>query len=979
MALDLSNSFLVVAGREHCNYGYNPSIFAWHFTSERSKEFCKKIEFALSATSEIEVHCKPLLPAASTRHRTQLLSWSISETSPYVTGRPLSRDMIDIVSRDGWSIEDIGQFLKRYLKMLPAVVPLPDAAVEIDAADFPLPGVAFDYIPQNIIVSAHGRYHIIDKEWAVNTDITAGQVLFRSLLAMLGQVTRFGSTTSDFPNTPSGFISAAIGAAGFSVTEAEIIRYMQWEMMIQGEVSGKAMDTQDRLDWFSNYGLPRANLSQAVAEQDARIGGLGAMVAERDAAIAGFNKLVAERDGQIATLIHALGDRDAEIVSFKQAVAELDKTVRVIVASTSWRITAPLRAITDRLRGLTGRAGGPVQNPTRSKSGGTLLRWPVRLVQSGLRTIKTGIVVLRFAAKRAVEWRKVNNRWPAPTELPRLVRSLKRLHIARNFTQASNPRDLNALRSMLEERADALPSISVIMPVYRTPIELLRRAIDSVLEQVFCNWELCICDDGSADEQLHRELEHWAAKDSRIRIYTLEKNSGISVATNTAVQHATGDYVAFLDHDDEFTPDALAEVALLIAEDSSVDVVYSDQDKIDSSGITFEPFHKPDWSPDYLRRVMYVGHLLVVRRSLVDAVNGFNSRFDRVQDYEFMLRVSELTGRIKHIPKILYHWRATQGSIAASSDAKGKIEELQSDAVRLHIQRLGLEADVFPNPAFAHRVSIRYKTPSAHQTVSIVIPSKDHPEHIGRCLASIYDNDKNRNVEVVVVDNGTSDPEALRILREYPVRLVPYNEPFNYSKANNLGVAASSGSIVVLLNNDTEVISADWLNILIGNLDQKDVGAVGPVLLYPDLTVQHAGIVLGPRGTADHVMRGFQADWDGYAGALSCVREVTGVTGACMVTRKETYEQLGGLVEHYATHYQDVDFCLRLRKKGLRILCVPDAKLMHYESVTRGCDYDVLDRLLLQDTWTAELQIGDPFFNPAFSLTTLDYSLTASQ
>ena len=725
----------------------------------------------------------------------------------------------------------------------------------------------------------------------------------------------------------------------------------------------------------------RQDLAEEQGEKNAlrtRSQELVKAVGERESVISEQKQQIDALECQLANEIAEIDRQGAELDQYGRRILELEQTVTTIFGSKSWRITKPLRAAARtflRMKSGDSRASmaEALRFPVVEKTG-RVAKHHFLFSVDGIRSV---VSALRFGVDKATEWRRVKKRWPRPVEMPRLVRSLIRLHKMRNSARSANLTNFDDLLERLEESRSTLPSISIVMPVYRTPVGLLRCAIDSVRKQLFERWQLCICDDGSADEDLSRELAHWESVDGRIKVVAMEGNRGISEATNAAIQHAHGDFIAFLDHDDELTPNALAEVALLLAEDPSVDVVYTDQDKIDSAGNTFQAFHKPDWSPDFFRRVMYIGHLLVVRRDLVDAVNGFNSRFDRVQDYEFMLRVSEATARIAHIPKVLYHWRATSGSIAASEDAKGKIEALQSDAVRQHLQRIELSAEVQPHSRFAHRVNIHYKRPPKNEKISIVIPSKDHPEHIGRCLASIYKHLKKDDVEVVVVDNGTTDPEALRILREYPVHVVSYDEPFNYSRANNLGVAASSGSVLVLLNNDTEVITADWLHILRGNLEQDDVGAVGPVLLYPDSTVQHAGIVLGPRGTADHVMRGFPAESDGYAGSLSCVREVTAVTGACLVTRRETYLTLGGLVEHYATHYQDVDFCLRLRRKGLRILCVPDAKLVHYENVTRGHDYDVLDRLLLQDTWEGELSSGDPYFNPAFSLTKLDYSLVA--
>jgi O-antigen biosynthesis protein len=535
--------------------------------------------------------------------------------------------------------------------------------------------------------------------------------------------------------------------------------------------------------------------------------------------------------------------------------------------------------------------------------------------------------------------------------------------------------DIDGTKRNRKRITDGMPLISIVMPVYKTSLALLRCAIASVIDQSYSKWELCICDDGSGDQKLRKVLLDYAQLDNRIKLTFLDENIGISGASNKAIDIATGEFIAFLDHDDTLTIDALDEVSSLISENGNVDVVYSDQDKIDESGSVFESFYKPDWSPDYFRRVMYVGHLLVVRARLVREVGGFSPSFNRVQDYEFLLRISEGTSRIAHIPKILYHWRAIEGSIAATPNAKGEIESLQCEAVREHLERVGLKREVLSHPLYAHRAVIRPLKNSYSSKVSIIIPSKNHPEHIGRCLQSIFNRTTYQNFEVVVVDNGTTDSEALRILRNHPVTVLPYDEPFNYSRANNLGVECATGDVLILLNNDTEVITPDWIEVLLANLDQDDVGAVGPMLVYPNMTVQHAGIVLGPRGTADHVMRGFPWQVDGYAGSLSCVREVSGVTGACLMTRRDTYTEIRGLVEYFGTHYQDVDFCLRVRAKGKRILHVPDVQLIHYEGASRGSEYDLLDRLLLQDTWVRELNDGDPYFNPAFSFNKLDYSL----
>jgi glycosyltransferase involved in cell wall biosynthesis len=516
------------------------------------------------------------------------------------------------------------------------------------------------------------------------------------------------------------------------------------------------------------------------------------------------------------------------------------------------------------------------------------------------------------------------------------------------------------------------PLISVVMPTYNTPEKYLDSAIKSVQAQYYPHWELCICDDASTQASTRRLLQ--SIKDPRIKVLYSEQNQGISVTTNRAAETAKGDFIAFLDHDDELTPDALLAVARTLNAQPDLDVIYSDQDKLNARNRIVEPFHKPDWSPDYFRAVMYVGHLLVVRRKLFHYVNGLNKAFDGVQDYEFMLRVSEQTSKIAHIPQILYHWRMIPGSVALGVDAKGeKIEELQIQAVNAHLQRIGLNAEAIRHPVYHHRALIKPKPREHNPKVSIIILTKDAPEHIARCLSSIFSRTSYPNFEVVVVDNGTTDPAALEILQTYPVRTIAYDAKFNYSRANNLGVQAASGEIIVLLNNDTEVISPDWLEQMLLYLDDPKVAIVGPKLIYPNRTIQHAGVTLGLRGTADHIMRGFPWDADGYAGSLSCPRDVAAITGACLMMRREDYLSSGGLLDYYGTHYQDLDLCLRFLSSGSRNVYVPYAVLVHYEGATRGDTYNHLDRALLLDTWGDVISKGDPFHNPNFSLEAPDY------
>jgi len=543
--------------------------------------------------------------------------------------------------------------------------------------------------------------------------------------------------------------------------------------------------------------------------------------------------------------------------------------------------------------------------------------------------------------------------------------------------RAGSPAPKRISRAEAEEAIAAFsrePLVSVLVPCYNTAPRWLTAAVDSVRNQFYPNWELILVDDASSNPASRACLRKLERIGPRVRVLWQERNGGIASATNVALRAATGELVALLDHDDTLTPDALFEVVRRFVESPHLDAVYTDQDKIDEQGRPYESFHKPDWSPELFRGVMYVGHLLVVRRSVAMEVGLFDSRFDKVQDFEFMLRVSERTDRIGHVAKVLYHWRAVRGSVAKGPGEKSGITSLQASAVSEHLARLGVPATAEPHPEHEHRVVLRPRPGGDTPLVSLIIPTKDAPQHISRCLDSVFERSTYPRFEVIVVDNGTTDERALAAIRKHPVQVVPFLQSFNFSSANNLGVQHARGDVLILLNNDTEVIDRDWMETLVFHLLQPGVGIVGPLLLYPNGSVQHAGVVIGVRGTADHLMRGFPADGDGYAGSLCCTREVSGVTAACLAIRRQDYLDLGGLVDHYASHYQDVDLCLRARAQGKRILYVPRARLYHHESATRGRVYDHLDRALLLDSWGEIIRRGDPYYNSNFSLESVDYS-----
>lgn len=655
---------------------------------------------------------------------------------------------------------------------------------------------------------------------------------------------------------------------------------------------------------------------------------------------------------RLARVERSLDEQCAAVRQKDARIAALEETVSGLWRSTSWRLTSPLRAAGGLCRGqlpagvrfLLRRLGSPA----------AAARAVARSVEVA-RTRGIGGLVAAIRAARARE--EAASRQAASPRSPEV-----RLPF-------SPPRPLGPASG---RPAVAAPMISLLVPVFDPPAEILESMIASVLAQMSSRWQLVLVDDASRAAYVAEILARHAAGDPRITVHRRDTNGGIAAATNDALARATGEFVAFLDHDDLLAPDAVGRCADALAA-GDIDVLYTDQDTIDARGRPVHVFHKPDWSPEYLRHVMYVGHLLVVRHRIAERLGGLDSAFDGVQDFEFALRLGEATPRIAHLPEVLYHWRAVRGSVAASSGAKRGIDELQARAVQAHLDRCGIAARAAPHPRLAHRCVVTPR-PAAGPRVSVVIPSRDRPDLIGPCLRSIFEHTAWPDVEVVVVDTGTTDERALAIYREHPVRVVEQPGPFNFSAANNRGAAVATGEILVFLNNDTTVVSPDWLGHLAFHLAAADVGAVGPLLVYPDGGVQHAGVVLGARGTADHVMRRFPADADGHAGSLSCPREVSAVTGACLAIRRDTLTRVGGWNELFATHYQDVDLCLRLRRAGLRCLFTPDVRLVHHESPSRGSRYDMLDRLLLLDTWGDVLAAGDSFYPAACSLDRLDYS-----
>jgi GT2 family glycosyltransferase len=543
-----------------------------------------------------------------------------------------------------------------------------------------------------------------------------------------------------------------------------------------------------------------------------------------------------------------------------------------------------------------------------------------------------------------------------------------------------NPRARARVHAAAEEvRAlPARPLISVVIPTYETDPALLREAIDSVRRQRYPEWELCIADDGSRSPKLRRVLERYAARDRRISVTYLEQNSGISAATNAALTQAGGEFVAFLDHDDVLPSDALLRVAQALGEDPELDVVYSDSDKLTAHGIRADPFYKPDWSPTYALGAMYIGHLLVVRRALVERVGGFDSDYDKIQDFEFMLRVSEQTDRIHHISRILYHWRAIPGSIAAGTEQKSGVEELQAKAVTAHLRRLGAEAVVVPHAEVPHRAQLapdpeRTRDPAELAASVSVIVCWRGGDGLERLLSSLFAVSAHPPGEVIVV---TADPErAAAIAADRPVRIVADPDPvFSRSRAANLGAEAAAGEWLVFCSDVAELVQSDWLAELHLHASLPGVVASGPLIARPDGRTESAGFAVALDHPVEPMLAGLNADSDGYYGSLVCARDVSAISAEFMLIRRAAFEQAGGFEQNYATGYEDFDLCQVLRELGHGVVYAARPRVVVHETpAARREALDIVDRALFVDRWYDQLASGDPFFNPNFSRTAASF------
>lgn len=608
-----------------------------------------------------------------------------------------------------------------------------------------------------------------------------------------------------------------------------------------------------------------------------------------------------------------------------------------------------------------------------SKKAVSLLRRITALIKR--LAIGRTLVYLKKNGLRSTVYRVLKGAGPMPVDKRKLKKIAKDYYIS-------------AQRREQEENAQFPKDIkfSVLVPLYNTPEKFLKEMIESVEAQTYKNWEFCLADGSDREHSFVGKIcKKYTGKDKRIKYEKLEKNLGISENTNACIRMATGDYIALFDHDDLLHPSALYEVMRAICEHGA-DFIYTDENTFsEEPHDAYNPHFKPDFSPDTLRSYNYICHLSVFSRELLDSVGYFRSEYDGSQDYDLILRLTEKAKKVFHIRKILYYWRAHKNSVAQDVGAKPYTITAAKKALAAHLERCGLKGEVLDSsvPTTYH---IKYEI-DGNPLISVIIPNKDHTDDLNVCLKSLYEKSSYKNFEVIIVENNSTEKETFeyyeKVKQQYEnLNVVTWTGIFNYSAINNFGINYAKGEYILLLNNDVEILNDNCLEEMLMFAQRKDVGAVGAKLYYSDDTVQHAGVILGLGGIAGHAHKHFDRHDPGYAARASIAQNLTACTAACLMMRRDVFDEVGGLDESFEVAFNDVDLCMKIREKGYLIVFTPYAELYHYESKSRGND-DTPEKLerfhgevrRFEMKWQKQLDDGDPYYNPNLTLTRDDFSL----
>ena len=662
-----------------------------------------------------------------------------------------------------------------------------------------------------------------------------------------------------------------------------------------------------------------------------------------------------------------LEQKERQLVQLQNSIAESKSEIA--------RLSDQLRDKDRIINGLSASAAAFGQSGSYRL--GRFLSWPLRIIKQQFLS-NNGT---RAFDSPHIESRGVLEKFAQPIEEAAGYSYQRWIELYDTITPAD--------REAINKRIEALPNkplISVLIPVFNVDEKWLRRAIESVCRQLYPRWELCIADDNSTQPHVRRILDEYAAQDARIKVVYRETNGHISAASNSALALASGEFVALLDNDDELREHSLYMVAEAINDHPNADLIYSDEDKLDEHGVRHAPHFKPHWNPDLFYSYNCISHLGVFRRSIVTKIGGFREGMEGSQDYDLALRFIEQipASNIRHIPHVLYHWRTVATSTASVSSQKDYAHNAARKALSSHFERTKTDASVMPGYRFYHRVV--YPLPEPAPLVSLVIGTRDRVQLLRQLIDGIFDQTDYSALEVVVVDNQSSDRSTLdyleRIAEDPRVKVLSYDAPFNFSAINNLGVRAAKGEIVGLLNNDLKIISPGWLKEMVSHALRPEIGAVGARLLYSNDTIQHAGVVLGIGGVAGHAFKHMTKDAKVTIDRMHVIQNFSAITAACLVMRRDVFDEVHGLDEtNLPVAFNDVDLCIRINELGYRILWTPYAELYHLESVSRGSDELPHNAprfrrevSYMKHVWKDVLYC-DPCYNPNLTLEREDFSL----
>ncbi|ELP25596.1 Glycosyl transferase, group 2 family protein [Pantoea agglomerans 299R] len=955
IAADLSSSFLMVSSMNK-QESVHKNVAAIYYSDDRNTENKKNVEFiktneGLSVSSgssqDGEVLCE--------------------ELERFIYGQSLWSDLLRIVNRPDWLVEELAAWAKGWLDQLQL-----KACVSLDIdKDILLPDSYLDALPFNVIKKDNGEFVFFDQEWHASESITLGYVAYRGIYHSLLRVTSAGNSKFCNSNNIADLTVATLNVIGFSCSAADSRNYLRQEANFLAQVQHKnAEEIYSMLKEFSlsmraEYWLDSNDYNSLKGHAENRQRHYLSRIEDLEKSLQG------EHENSVR-LQHELNQLHAIYAQQGHLLDQYRHDIEKILNSASWKISAPFRVAGRR---LPERFRAPAKRTifkmfylgqkVKVKTGSLLVRVnaPDSNLKRSLRDFLRNLYLqlperykdkaLKLAMKVRPSWFRHHPAFNQAQYEQGIINNNKDVHPTflsrRNdgtYSFAERPDEYvyipakkpNFFEDKLNE-LEVQPLFSIIVPIYNTPLDLLELMVKSVENQWYSNWELVLANDCSPDKEIVPALN--AFKDPRIKVIHMDKNQGIAGATNIAIDNASGDYIVFLDHDDELTEDCLFEFAKCINEEDP-DFIYSDEDKFTPEGNYSQPHFKPDWSPDTMMGTMYTCHAACVRLSVAQKLGGLRTEFNGCQDWDFILRLCELTQKISHIPKVLYHWRIIPASVASDITAKPYVLAASKAVREDALKRRGIDGIVEELPGYHGYFRVNYNL-RAETLVSIIIPTRDNHDVLSRCISSITDKTAWKHYEIVIVDNGSQKRETLDYLDKVAlnenISVIRHDKPFNFSELNNVGVGHAKGSLLLFLNDDTEVLQEDWLQRLGGYAQQKHVGAVGAKLVYADgHTIQHTGVLNLQTGPV-HAYIGHDKNNPGYFLRNQIEYNWLAVTGACLMIDRQKYESINGFDESFPIAYNDVDICMRLVEKGYYNVMCQAVTLIHHESVSRGLDH----------------------------------------